>query len=151
MFAQQVSRTVSSSTGNSISLPALSVAYTVGESIVFTGSSSGLIITQGFQQPDKDIITVIHSSEFLVDVNVFPNPVSDQLQIRINTDRILTDLSIEVEDMFGKLLKNVSVSASNSLDQAISLDFLNVSSGVYIVSVSSQKEQIHKAFKVIKK
>lgn len=151
VFAQHVSRTVSSSTGNSITSSGLSISYTIGEPVIATGVGSNVILTQGFQQPDKDIITIINSSEFLMNVDVFPNPVSDQLQVKVNTDKIISDLSVEIEDVFGKQLKRIAVSATGSLDQAVSLDFFSYSSGVYLVRVLSQNEHIHKTFKVIKK
>jgi hypothetical protein len=49
--AQSIERSVISSFGMSYSGPGLQADMTVGEVVTFTGTGSGLIITQGFHQP----------------------------------------------------------------------------------------------------
>lgn len=151
LHAQQVSRIVYSSAGKSVTSSGLSLSYNIGESIVFTGIGSNILLTQGFEQADKDVLTIINSPKSLLNVNVFPNPVMDQLQIRINGDKeVISDLLIEVEDMVGKRIKTIPVFVTVSWDQTFSIDFFNLRTGVYMVRVSSQKEHLNKTFKVIK-
>lgn len=151
MSAQQISRTVYSTAGKFSTSSSLTLSSTIGETVVFTGFVSNAILTQGFEQPDKDILTIIPSTDFLTKVDVFPNPVTDQLQIRINTDQPLTDLSFEIDDMLGNKVKVIPVAIDGLGNQAFSFDFLKFSAGVYTVKIFSQTNHIHKAFKVIKK
>lgn len=151
MSAQQISRTVYTTAGKFNTTSNLSLSSTIGETVVFTGSGSNVIVTQGFQQPDKDILTIIPSVDFMMNVDVFPNPVNDQLQVRVNTDLPLTDLTFEIGDMLGKTVNVIPVSSDDLGNQTFSFDFFKFGAGVYIVKISSSSNQIHKAFKVIKK
>jgi hypothetical protein len=49
--AQSIERSVISSFGMSYAGPSLQADMTVGEVVTFTGTGSGVIITQGFHQP----------------------------------------------------------------------------------------------------
>lgn len=81
MYAQSLTPTVISSTGGFSSNANGSLSYTVGEmSMVQTFSASGNILTQGFQQPNDQLVGLIDitKDEFGSFV-VYPNPAVDNL------------------------------------------------------------------------
>lgn len=81
MYAQSLSPTVISSTGGFSSNANGSLSYTVGEmTMVQTFSAGGNILTQGFQQPNDQLVGLIDftKDEFGSFV-LYPNPAVDNL------------------------------------------------------------------------
>ena len=77
-------RQVVGSTGYSIQAGSTIFQYTAGEAVVETLMQAGLLLTQGFQQPE---VTVLHNAPqlpYLTDFIVFPNPASSYTTVRFN-------------------------------------------------------------------
>ena len=70
-------------------------------------------------------------NEFLSEIEIFPNPVNNQLNIQQKT--LDSDISLEIYSMQGQLLKQVGINKSRT---TINTDFLLP--GVYVL-VLSQK------------
>ncbi|MEZ5195886.1 MAG: hypothetical protein R2764_05675 [Bacteroidales bacterium] len=71
LFAQMVERQVIGSAGGYSSTSDLKVSSTVGEAFVATGTSSTIILTQGFQQPDEESLS-IEDHETGLAINAIP-------------------------------------------------------------------------------
>lgn len=74
------------------------------------------------------------------DVSVYPNPVIDYLVVKNN---ITTEILIQVFDSYGKLLLFL-----NSQKNINTINFNNWSYGIYLVKITSRKE--NKTFKILK-
>ena len=81
--------------------------------------------------------------EKVYDINVFPNPTTNQITLAINTDK--TSMKVHIYSTDGKLVKSVSVVNGNNL-----IDTADLVSGTYIYNVQTDTEVIH-ASQFIKK
>ena len=72
---------VMASAGGHGSGAGLQVAWTIGESIIATGTSANIIATQGFHQPPADLTTVIIPPVTNADWQLFPNPTRGTLHL----------------------------------------------------------------------
>ena len=77
------------------------------------------------------------------DINVFPNPTTNQITLAINTDK--TGMKVHIYSMDGKLVKSASVVNGNNL-----IDTADLVAGTYIYNVQTDTEVIH-ASQFIKK
>lgn len=136
IFAQSAERQVIASTGGTASASNVQISYTVGETVTATGSASNIIITQGFQQSDMEVVGVEELDNGL-SVNVYPNPATDNVTIDIETTSML-NLNATVYDMLGQRtgvsLSNVNVNGRIRKN----LDLSNLASGQYLISFTDE-------------
>lgn len=132
LFGQSAERQVIASTGGYAAATGLQVSYTVGETVIATGTSSNIIVTQGFQQPDGNSVGIEELDNGL-SVNVYPNPVSNEVAVEISAMNDL-NVSATVYDMHGKQtsvgLSNLKVNGTLKT----SLDISSLSAGQYFIS-----------------
>jgi len=76
------------------------------------------------------------ASEKVYDINVFPNPTTNQITLAINTDK--TGMKVHIYSTDGKLVKSASVVNGNNL-----IDTADLVSGTYIYNVVTDDELIH--------
>ena len=81
--------------------------------------------------------------EKVYDINVFPNPTTNQITLAINTDK--TGMKVHIYSTDGKLVKSASVLNGNNL-----IDTADLVAGTYIYNVQTDTEVIH-ASQFIKK
>ena len=74
----------------------------------------------------------------LDDVRIFPNPNSGQFTM--NNEQLIMN-SVQVYDVYGKLLKTVEVNANT-----VELDVRELASGMYFVRISTEKGVVTKSF-----
>ena len=122
-----------------------SISSTVGESVVKTFSSSGFYLTQGFQQPSLFIGNKREENNSGTSIEVYPNPVKDQLILEISASEI-DKFFVEVYTLTGlklqtHLLKNL-LSATNIKR----LDFSRYAKGTYVVHIFCPDKQINRVF-----
>lgn len=149
-FAQRIDRTVYSNSGKYISNSALAISYTIGEPVIFTGTGSNIISTQGFEQPDQITITFGNSSYSLMDIKAYPNPVSDQLYVHINSNISISDFQLQVFDIYGKKIKVDYNYASALLDHTFLLNLSFCEAGIYFIKITSEIDHLNDTFKIIK-
>ncbi len=81
----QYKQDVIASAGGYNTATGISISWTLGETIIptFTSSDNTLILTHGFQQ--QLIVTAVEENlEDLVKVTVYPNPASDNVNIKFD-------------------------------------------------------------------
>jgi hypothetical protein len=156
MYAQSLTPTVISSTGGFSSNANGSLSYTVGEmSMVQTFSAGGNILTQGFQQPNDQLVGLIDitKDEFGSFV-VYPNPAVDNLWFGFQFPEE-GRITIAVYDVLGQKVAEVY---NGNYDTGKTTDGFTVSSfaaGSYYLSLTftSDKDNrthlITKPFQVI--
>jgi hypothetical protein len=76
----------------------------------------------------------IDMSSSLFQLNVYPNPVIDVLNIHINEIPIGTTFGISIYDMYGKRVENMEISSENTYFNHV-IDVHRLSSGVHVVVV----------------
>ncbi|MBV7269606.1 M28 family peptidase [Winogradskyella luteola] len=85
--------------------------------------------------------SVLSTEEFLKDeISLFPNPVISKLKIENFTE---TELNITINDILGKVIDKQS-----SLKRHIKIEFDNVPSGVYFVTLKSETKS--STYKIVK-
>ncbi len=84
--AQVADRATISSGGDFVLLANLNFQSTVGETIIATIQSGGVMLTQGFQQPEQVINIPIGNDGIPSNVVIYPNPAVEQVKIRFNLD-----------------------------------------------------------------
>lgn len=145
----QLTPTVLSSAGGYNEASDISLAWTMGELAVSTLSTTGMILTQGFQQPFLlDVGDAIDDPEFNWSVNAYPNPVSDILNLRFNLDKTM-DLQIELYDITGKKL-TIKKLPSIMPGGRETIDFSGFREGIYILKITSEKQKVRKIYKIQK-
>jgi len=138
-------RQVIATAGNSDENAEGSLSWTMGEPAVNTWSSSGAMITQGFQQSNLEVSTLVEPDpgSFLRAI-AYPNPVQDMMRVEVK-NRGNTILYLELYDMNGRLLDKQQVQSNPSR-----LDFGEHPAGEYILQLKTAEKRIQ-SFKIIKR
>ncbi|MBK7133180.1 MAG: T9SS type A sorting domain-containing protein [Bacteroidales bacterium] len=139
----QVKQEVIASAGGYNTGGNLSISWTLGETIIPTFKNGNLILTHGFQQ--QLIITSVEENiDILVNIKVFPNPASDNLNIRFE-EPIDGEVVITIIDSQGRLIKTETIEATTT-EKQISLQELG--GGVYFLRMT--KGKLVNVYKVVK-
>ncbi len=146
--AQTIERSVISFTGSSVQHEGVHLSYTAGEPVVGTVSNEDNHLTQGFQQP-SEVPVINEGSGVHMNVTVFPNPVTNQLNVVIGQGET-QDLYVGIYDVLGKRLGQKRVSHLEMAQTNVTLAFDEMSQGMYFVSVSDTDGEIIQTFKVTK-
>ncbi len=144
-YPQSLIRSVISVTGSSVSENGGYLAYTTGEAVTGSLSTSVNGVTQGFQQPS--LLNLILGSVGINAVEVFPNPVHTNLTILFNI-RTIKILHVDLFSGRGTICAayKFNVDESGWLD----FDMRDFPFGFYILHVYSTDLQIDRTFKIEK-
>ena len=91
-----------------------------------------------FSVSQDAITTSTKAVTFANSINVYPNPVTSKLQI----DLVLPankELTIKISNLFGQLMTQEVKNYSKG-NQSLNMDMTNFAAGIYMISVSSDKE-----------
>jgi hypothetical protein len=116
----QVKQEVIASAGGYNSNGGLSISWTLGETIIptFKSADNSLILTHGFQQ--QVIVTTIEEKiDVFVIVKVYPNPVSDLVNIQFDSP-LESEIVMTILDSQGRLVKK-DVIETNSVEKQINM------------------------------
>jgi len=150
LSAQNIDRGVYSSNGRYIVNSGIAISYNIGESVVFTGTGTSAILTQGFEQEDLATVTSVNSTNSIMSATVFPNPVGEQLYINFVSNIIINDFELEVFDIQGKKINSENIYASAFSNKNFSIDFSSFKNGVYLIRLTSASHNYSKVFKISK-
>jgi len=102
-----------------------------------------LIVSNGDLEGIKDKVEapVIEAK----DITIWPNPVEDIVNIEITKDKVFKISEVEIFDLSNRLVKRISISATN---RAV-IDMRDLAKGVYLFNIEVGGERIRS--KVIKK
>lgn len=141
VYAQSLERSVFSSQGNSFTNTNFSLDWSLGETIVSTAIATGIVLTQGFQQPSTANISVKKVNKELT-ISVFPNPVMDKLTLQ--WDNKSEHCMIQILDVKGTV-----ISQDRWMDEDdFSMDWKNYAQGMYFVQLTVNSES--KTIKILK-
>ena len=136
LFSQEVV----SSQGDSYTNSGVSLDFTIGEVVTFTGSNVENILTQGFHQTNWSFVNIenhVPSYEAII----YPNPAEDFLNIQAS---LYEDVSYVLYDEMGKLILQ-----GRLLTEKTSLEVSQLATGRYSLILNNSKENL-KTFNIIK-
>jgi len=151
-LAQDLSPTVIATAGKDLSAGGYKLSFTIGELAVTTIKSTNNILTQGFQQPPNLYLSDIKStSDYRINVNVYPNPTRDVVNISISEFNQNEAFSIYVYNNFGQLLMVPYENIQHSNGTNFTIDLTEYAKGNYFIRlVNDENSQIIADFKVLK-
>jgi hypothetical protein len=128
------------------------LSYTVGEPLTNTIDNTSLlkIITQGFQQPDKEVINLtqpgVSVSGLIADYNFisYPNPFDSKIAI-IAPPEFKSIVNVKIISELGQLIID-SLMTLNYLE----IDMFNYSKGKYFIVITDESGVIIDTFPIIK-
>jgi hypothetical protein len=147
-IAPPFERQVVASAGQYLDTPTLKLSCTIGEPIVATLTNVKLILTQGFQQPQENEVSV---NLDLADWNIkaYPNPFNDNVNIEITSDKS-SEFVIGITNLIGQNLGMEYLANNYPGKNVYTLNTAFLTTGMYIVTVTSKDGQLIKSFKLNK-
>lgn len=145
-FSQDLSLKVISAQGGYAILDDMTLEWTLGEPFIETLASSKNILTQGFHQSFNKTSSLSIKQENFFNSVVSPNPVTDQLHIHLKASQD-SKLNLSLYEITGRFIKQTLV---NSQDSNISINIMDLSSGTYILKISSLEDSAIEVHKIIK-
>ncbi len=139
--AQILSPTVLSTSGAFYSSANNSLSVTIGEmTMVEPFTTSSVILTQGFQQPQDENVGIISVSEPDWSIDAYPNPTAGNVTVQVKADNT-SDINLSLFDVTGQLVTNYGAIENNTGTQ---LNLSELAAGVYVLrfSTSSQSKNI---------
>ena len=120
-----------------------SVAFTIGESVTQTFSSSDKILTQGMHQAELIVVPSISKEIDLgIELTVFPNPTSEFLTLKTNKPE---GLSYFLYSLDGKILESKSLKSDIT-----TISFGNLFPSTYILRITDSKNSPVQSFTIFK-
>lgn len=149
LFAQTAERQVIGSAGAyTTATNGLQASSTVGETATATGTSSSLVLTQGFQQPGNTSVG-IEDVELGFAMKAYPNPVSDAVTLDFNVEKE-QQLSIAVFDGQGRqVLPTQQLHVSGNMLHAVKM--AGVAPGNYFIRLQNADGKLNKSIQIHKK
>lgn len=125
---------VISSAGGSFSTTGLSVDWTLGEPVIGTGTGTGLILTQGFQQGNLLGTDVPNDPEEIsTDLKMYPNPAINKVYFNLSNKEVKGAFIVEVFDVTGRKVLYKDLGQFNQ--ETMDLSVASLRSGIYLVKV----------------
>lgn len=148
--AQSVTPQVFGAAAGSTTIAGNTYQYSVGEMVlVNTETSAGVILTQGFLQPSNDAPSSIETFVNNININVYPNPTTDWLNISFNKS-VSESIQLVLFDASGRIViqeQHLDSGAENKLV----LNLSNLASGAYMLHVlTAENQQLPAYFSVQK-
>ena len=140
-FAQSaVTASGGEASGNSGNL-----SYSIGQTFCSTNAGQSVQINEGVQQPYEiyDVTDVQSAISKEISLSAFPNPTSDFLTLRFESDNI-EGFDCAMYDISGKEILQKRITSSET-----SLDMNSLPSATYFVQVTKQNREV-KTFKIVK-
>jgi hypothetical protein len=122
-----------------------SAAYSVGQALYKTDIGPDGSSAQGVQQPYEVFIyeSVEGSDDITLTMAVYPNPVKDELTLKIS-DRDISGMQYRIIDIYGKEIENKEITGDIT-----NIDFSKLLPSAYFVKIISDEKEI-KTFKIVK-
>jgi hypothetical protein len=145
-IAQVPDLKVIASAGTSYQVENFQLDWTLGEPVILTLENPTVILTQGFHQPTYELISAVDFPEWTGRIYVFPNPVSTELNIRIEFQESEEGV-LELIDMAGQCVWKDSFSGK-LIDKNFQVSGLTA--GQYHLNATIPLKHAHQNFSIIK-
>ena len=142
-YCQNINHNVIGTDGGYAENNQFTISYTIGELVTDFASDSSINIdlSQGFQQSFINLVS-IENHVIDVDIDVFPNPAIDFLNVSVNP--IHSRLALDIYDISGKLISHKDVNESK-----FQISFSALAAGNYLLVFSNNQNKL-KTIKVQK-
>ena len=137
------------SAGGSLKQSNGSISFTIGElAVVNLKDSQGNILGEGFMS-GATISTLINRviDHSILDLEVFPNPTIDLVNIRINNTS-LDKILLSIIDLQGKEIYKVEYAASRN---TINIDVSDLVTGAYLLYFKTGKDEVIGSYWIFKR
>lgn len=125
----------------------IQLSSTIGEAVIVTATSGSIILTQGFQQTQTEIVG-IEIPEFNVDVLAYPNPTGHSVTLEISALNSM-DIYVEVMDVLGRRVIPIDkITVQNKATEEY--DFSKLAAGNYLISLKSSNKRLLTTIKIQK-
>jgi len=151
-------RQVIASQGGSVQTETIRLDWTLGEPAVATLATPSGVWTEGFQQPSLRVerldrgLNLPDNGTLLIgadrnnyDILVFPNPVSSQLTVQLQST-VEPELILRFFDAQGKMLSHEIVGAPS----ATAFDVSRYPDGIYLLSFATREGLTVQTFRIVK-
>jgi hypothetical protein len=125
----------------------LTYSQSIGETAVEIFSTSGYVLTQGFQQPLYKI-----SDPTVPDgtgVEVYPNPATNYIYVKLFGEKA-RKMNIEVISFNGTIASKMNLDFTNKYFIIQEIEFSKLTIGIYLVRITSDDGVINRIFKIEK-
>ena len=131
--AQKLSPDIMATAGGSDKVEGIQLDWTLGETAVETASTPGYIFTQGFHQPDLQVIQLPVNNNVTLsdDFKIAPNPAVSRLTVYMPLDR-KESTHLILADLNGKTLLTKTVGLQQSKEE---LALAEYAEGIYLLHV----------------
>ena len=122
------------------------LSWTLGEAVTSTVTDGSWIITQGFHQPwGQGVVAVEDLKAVHISLNVYPNPMDNELLVTINNNR--NQLVFSLYDISGRLILQKEISPDQ---RTLDLPVQWLAAGSYLLQVNSIDNQFQKTYQLQK-
>jgi hypothetical protein len=134
--------------GGTARAQAITLEWTLGESVVETVTASGRTYSQGFHQPLLEVQEQLKQvkSDANFQFGVAPNPVTSELRVDIRTEES-TQLHLWLTDMIGRQYSLPLVPAGVT---SVQIDMSAHPTGSYLLHISKANGAPLKTYKIVK-
>jgi hypothetical protein len=147
LFGQSSSPNIISTSGQTYQGNSIQLDWTLGEVAVRTLENSNQQLTQGFHQPYYKITSIVELPSAFGKVEVYPNPVSKQLNISLSLEQT-QKVQYQLINLQGKILYQ-EMMEGKVINDEISLE--QIPSGSYFLRVQIVSSSIQfETFKIQK-
>jgi len=140
-FAVQAQQVIGSAGGVLIGTDA-TIEYNIGEAVIGTVESGNAMLTQGFEQPWAQIITLVPAEDTDDAAVVYPNPVRHFLNIQVPEQGVGQDYRFM--DAAGRLVAHGQLAAIRT-----ELDTEPLASGSYMLLLINPVTERTQSFRII--
>jgi len=134
--SQTLSPMVIASSGGFYSNSSGMLSFTVAEmTMVQTFTSTGNILTQGFQQPEDYTVGIVETPVVSGDILIYPNPTNGSFVLSFSNN-YNSETSIRLYNLAGQIVLEKQVSPSAGLN-TIKFDISSYSQGMYILELAT--------------
>ena len=135
VHSQTLTPTIVSSSGGYYTSVNGALSFTVAEmTMVQTFTSSGNILTQGFQQPEDYTVGIPETQEISEDFLIYPNPTNGNFVLSyLNNDN--SETTIRIYNLAEQVVMVKQVSLSAGLN-TVNFDISSFSQGMYILELA---------------
>ncbi len=147
-IAQSIAPQSINSSGTKMAQSNGSLSFTVGELVGLTQTdSNGNSLGSGFSVgATLSTVSILETDASVLDVNVFPNPTTELVNIQINYT-LLDQVVVVITDMQGK---EVYSGEYPGVSNVIGINTVSYVPGVYMLNIKNPNNRVLGTYKIIK-
>lgn len=144
LLSQSKTLELNPAAGDEFTSDNMTLTWSIGEGIIETFSNNEIILTQGFHQPTLKITQIDETEESDFQINVYPNPTSDIVQINFISNKEI-NCSAQLFDMSGKLLFSKNIKGTEVTEN---INLTDYSSTLYLLRIIETSGKMVKTYKI---